>query len=60
MKELSVNDVLNLISTLAQHFREQGENDMRGVLNCIRLIREQIASGKSREEIIELFNEDCD
>lgn len=60
MKELSVNDVLNLISTLAQDFREQGENDMRGMLNGIRLIREQIASGKSREEIIELFNEDCD
>lgn len=60
MNELSAKDVLDIIGSLVQHFRENGETDMRGILNGIRVIKEQIASGKSREDIIELFNEDCD
>lgn len=60
MNELSANDALDLIRSLAQHFREEGETDMRGILNGVRVIKEQIAAGKSREEIIDLFNEDND
>ena len=60
MNELSAKDVLDIIGYLVQQFRENGETDMRGILNGIRVIKEHIASGKSREDIIELFNEDCD
>lgn len=60
MNELSANDVLDLIGSLAQHLREEGETDMRGVLNGIRVIKKELAAGKSREEIIDLFKEDND
>lgn len=58
MNELTVNDVLELVRKYAQQCRENGESDMRNILNCIRYIKDGIQSGKSREEIIGAWEED--
>ena len=50
--ELTVQDVLALIKKRAQWCRENGESDMRNILNTIRGIEADIAAGKTRDEIM--------
>ena len=52
MDQLTVQDVLALIEKRAQWCRENGESDMRNILNTIRGIKSDIAAGKTRDEIM--------
>jgi hypothetical protein len=52
MDQLTVQDVLTLIEKRAQWCRENGESDMRNILNTIRGIKSDIAAGKTRAEIL--------
>jgi len=52
MSELTINDVLDIIYKQAQWCRENGESDMRNILNTVRFIRDDISKGKTRDEIL--------
>ena len=52
MTELTAKDVLKLVSERAQWCRENGESDMRNILNTTRTIGASIDKGMSREEIL--------
>ncbi len=58
MSQLTVDDVLSLLSERAQWCRENGESDMRNILNTIRSIKTLISEGKSREDILDYFSDD--
>ena len=58
MNELNANDVLKIIGKRAQSCREDGESDMRNIIDLVGFLRREIANGKSREEILNEFIED--
>lgn len=58
MNELTAQDVLTLLMDRAQWCRENGESDMRNILNVGRMIKEKLAEGKSREEILAYLADD--
>jgi len=58
MNELTAHDVLKLLMDRAQWCRENGESDMRNILNTGRMIKEKLAEGKSREEILAYLADD--
>lgn len=58
MNELTAHDVLKLMTDRAQWCRENGESDMRNILNTGRSIRTMLSEGKSREEILAYFADD--
>jgi hypothetical protein len=60
MDQLTAHDVLNLITARAQWCRENGESDMRNILNTARLIKTMLEEGKSREEILSYLADDDD
>lgn len=59
-EKLTAEDVLKLIEDRAQWCRENGESDMRNILNTIRGIKGDMAEGKSRTEILAGFAEEED
>ena len=59
-EELTVQDVLSLISQCAQSCRESGETDMRNILNAVRSIESYIAKGLSRDEILDSWRDEDD
>jgi hypothetical protein len=56
--KLTVHDVLDLIAGRAQRCREDGDTDMRNILNTVRSIKFMIEQGKSRDDIIEAWSYD--
>ena len=60
MDQLTAEDVLKLLADRAQQCRENGESDMRNILNTVRGIRAMIAGGKTRAEILADFAPDED
>ena len=58
MNELKAIDVLKIIEARAQACREDGESDMRNIIDAVSFLRRQILSGKSREEILDEWRED--
>ena len=60
MDQLTAEDVLKLIADRAQWCRENGESDMRNILNTVRAIREGMKEGKTRTEILADFADDDD
>ena len=58
--ELTANDALDLVAKRAQECRENGDSDMRNILNYVRAIKPLVAEGKTREEIIAYFADDDD
>jgi len=58
--QLTVQDVLSLISQCAQSCRESGESDMRNILNAVRSIEADIAKGLSRDEILDSWKDEDD
>lgn len=58
MSELTVLDAINILAEKAQWCRENGEVDMRNILRTAAVLRAMIDVGKSREEIMEAFDED--
>lgn len=60
MEQLTVNDALYLIAQRAQWCRENGETDMRNIINLITAIESMIAEGKCRDEIVDYFLDDDD
>jgi uncharacterized protein (DUF433 family) len=60
MNELTALDVLKLLTDRAQQCRENGDSDMRNILNTARHIKTMLNDGKSREEILADFAEDED
>ena len=46
--------------TAAQQCRENGDSDMRNILNTVRGIKSMIAEGKTRAEILEAWGPDDD
>ena len=60
MDQLTVDDVLKLLSDRAQQCRENGDSDMRNILNTVRGIKSMIAEGKSRAEILAAWGPDDD
>lgn len=65
MNPLTVEDVLNMITTTAQKCREEGITDMRTIIHKCDHIRTDYLGGDTREEILkahrpELFHDDSD
>ena len=60
MEQLTVDDTLKLLADRAQSCRENGDTDMRNILNTVRGIRSMIAEGKSRAEILTAWGPDDD
>lgn len=60
MEQLTVEDTLKLLADRAQQCRENGDSDMRNILNAVRGIRTMIADGKSRAEILAAWGPDDD
>ena len=60
MEQLTVDDALKLLADRAQYCRENGDTDMRNILNTVRGIKSMIAEGKSRAEILEAWGPDDD
>ena len=60
MNQLTVSDVLQLISARAQWCRENGESDMRNILNTVRAIKSLMDEGKTRTEVLAYFANDDD
>ena len=58
MSGLTAGDVLKLLADRAQWCRENGDTDMRNILNTVRGIRSMIAEGKTRAEILEAWGPD--
>jgi len=56
--ELTALDAINILSDQAQWCRENGESDMRNILNTANLLRRYLSEGKSRDDIIAEFEED--
>jgi hypothetical protein len=56
--EFTASDAINILAGKAQWCRENGEPDMRYIINTASLLRRMISEGKSREEIIEAFHDD--
>ena len=56
--ELRAIDVLKIIEARARACREDGESDMRNIINAVMCLKQQILSGKSREEILDEWRED--
>ncbi len=55
MSELTAVDALDIITRRAQSCRENGDSDMRNIIYTARFVRQLIAEGKSREEILAEF-----
>jgi hypothetical protein len=60
MSGLTADDALKLLADRAQWCRENGETDMRNILNTVHGIKSMIAEGKSRAEILEALGPDED
>jgi len=60
MEQLTVDDALKLLADRAQQCRENGDTDMRNILNTIRGIKSMIAEGKTRAEILAAWGPDDD
>jgi hypothetical protein len=60
MEQLTVDDALKLLADRAQQCRENGDSDMRNILNTVRGIKSMIAEGKTRAEILEAWGPDDD
>lgn len=60
MDQLTVDDALKLLADRAQWCRENGESDMRSILNTARGIKSMIAEGQGREEIMTMWGNDDD
>jgi len=58
MNEFTASDAINILAGKAQWCRENGEPDMRYILNTASILRRMISEGKSRDEIIEAFHDD--
>lgn len=58
MNELTATDVLKLVGDRAQWCRENGESDMRNILNTVRFIKLMIDEGKARAEVLAYFEDD--
>lgn len=55
---LTANDALDIVAKRAQWCRENGESDMRNILNTVSFIKRAIGEGKTRDEIIAEFADD--
>ena len=60
MEQITAVDVLKIVSDRAQWCRENGDSDMRNILNTTRAIRSMIDGGKTRDEILANFSNDDD
>ena len=60
MTQLTADQALAIVAKSAQQCRENGDSDMRNILNCVSGIRRMIAEGKTREEIVAYFSDDED
>lgn len=60
MNQLTAVDVLKLISDRAQWCRENGESDMRNILNTVRIIKNMLNEGKTRNEVMDYFSDEED
>jgi hypothetical protein len=60
METLTATEALDLVAKQAQWCRENGESDMRNILNYVRAIKPLVAEGKTRDEIIAYFADDED
>ena len=58
MEQITAVDVLKIVSDRAQWCRENGDSDMRNILNTTRAIRSMIDGGKTRDEILANFSND--
>ena len=57
MEQLTALDVLKLIQDRAQWCRENGESDMRNILNTAQTLKALITGGKTRDEILAYFED---
>ncbi len=56
--ELTALDAIDILAARAQWCREEGESDMRNILNTASYLRSLIKDGKSRDEILAEFAEE--
>lgn len=55
MNKITVSDALKLIKNFAQSCRENGEADMRSILNFVRALQRDYDAGMTRNEILDLY-----
>lgn len=60
MEKLTATEALDLVAEQAQKCRENGESDMRNILNFVRAIKPLVAEGKTRQEISAYWGDDED
>ena len=60
MADLTAKEALDLIASVAQDCRANGESDMRTILNVVRGIKGRIDAGETGQEIIEAYAPDED
>lgn len=51
MERITATEALDLVAKVAQNCRENGESDMRNILNFVRAIKPLVAEGKTSAEI---------
>lgn len=59
MNDLTAFDAIKILSDRAQYCRENGDSDMRNILNTAHFLKRMISEGKSRDEILKEFSEEA-
>lgn len=60
MEKLTATEALDLVAKEAQRCRENGETDMRNILNFVRAVKTLVAEGKTMQEISAYWDDDED
>ena len=55
MNQLTVSDALLLVKAFAQSCRENGDADMRNILNFVRALERDYSKGMLRDELFDLY-----
>ena len=58
MNKLTAQDVLDIVLKRARWMREEGESDIRSIIWLCNGLKTDIASGKTREDILSELQED--
>lgn len=58
MGKLTATEALDLVAKEAQRCRENGDSDMRNILNFVRAVKALVEEGKTKEEISAFWADD--
>lgn len=58
MEQITASDVIFLLKKQVKTFRENGDSDMRSVLNFVRALEPFVNEGRSKKEFEHYWNDD--